>query len=94
MPEVVESTENHLTLSQLSVGSRLIVRSKQNWRFACVSRIAERQIVITVCSPKGGTYRLRRTVDAAVTMHGGIPILLHEIEDDWRTNFARYDTRW
>jgi hypothetical protein len=90
----VEAVVTTATLSQLAVGSRLIVRSKQNWRFACISRIVEQQIVITVCSPKGGTYRLRRGIDAAVTMHGGIPVLLHEIEDDWRTNFARYDTRW
>jgi hypothetical protein len=90
----VEITETQITLSQLSVGSRLIVRSKQNWRFACVSRVVEQQIVITVCSPKGGTYRLRRGMESELKMHGGIPVLNHEIEDDWRTNFARYDTRW
>ncbi len=81
-------------LSSLAVGSRLLVRSRVDWRFAAVSRIAEDLVVLTVCSPTGRTYRLRRDSDAQVLVEGTIPILPYEKSEDWRDNFSRYDHRW
>jgi len=89
----VEAAENQITLDQLAVGSRLIVRSRTDWRFAAVSRIAEERVVLTVCSPTGRTYRLRREMDTEIFIEGSIPILVHDEPDDWRENFGRYDRR-
>ena len=90
----METAETQITLDKLAVGSRLLVRSKQDWRFAAVSRIAEERIILTVCSPSGRTYRLRRDMDSEVSMEGTIPILVYDSEENWRENFSRYDHRW
>ena len=83
-----------VTLDQLATGTRLLVRSRTDWRFASVARVDEERVVLTVCAPTGRTYRLRRDLDAAVTIDGPVPILLHEAEDTWRDNFSPYDIRW
>lgn len=93
-PKALEITETQITLNQLPVGSRLLVRSRVDWRFASVSRIADGRIVITVCSPTGRTYRLNREFDTAVAIDGSIPVLVNEGSEDWRDNFSRYDFRW
>lgn len=78
----------------MAVGARLLVRSRADWRFAAVSRIGDEVIVLTVCSPTGRTYRLRRDMDSEIFMEGTIPILVYDEPDDWRENFGRYDIRW
>ncbi len=83
-----------ITLNQLTVGTRLLVRSRVDWRFAAISRIDEERVVLTVCSPTGRTYRLRRELDAQVLIEGTIPVLPHESSENWRENFSRYDHRW
>ncbi len=90
----METAEDQITLQQLAVGSRLIVRSKLDWRFAAVSKIVEERVVLTVCSPSGRTYRLRRDLDCELMMEGTIPILAYDETDCWRDNFSRYDYRW
>jgi hypothetical protein len=91
---VTDEDAPSISLASLAIGSRLVVRSRTDWRFAAVSRISEGQITITVCSPRGRTYRLRRTVDAEIRMCGSVPVLIHSDTDEWRENFGRYDTRW
>ena len=81
-------------LSELPVGSRLVVRSKVDWRFAAVSKVVEERVVLTVCSPKGGTYRLRRQSDTILIRDGLLYVLPSDCEDTWRDNFGRYDSRW
>lgn len=83
-----------MTLDQLAVGSRLVVRSRTDWRFAAVSKFADEQVVLTVCSPSGHCYRLRRDVDTTVAFEGTIPVLAYDSEDTWHDNFGRYDLRW
>ena len=78
----------------MAVGSRLIVRSRKDWRFAAISKRSEDKTVLTVCSPNGRTYRLRRESGSTVSMHGVIPVLVSELGDDWRENFSSYDLRW
>lgn len=90
----METADDQITLQQLAVGSRLIVRSKIDWRFAAVSKIVEERVVLTVCSPSGRTYRLRRDLDCELMMEGTIPILAYDETDSWRDNFSRYDVRW
>jgi hypothetical protein len=90
----LETAETQITLDQLAVGSRLLVRSRKDWRVAAVSKIAEERVVLTVCSPSGRTYRLRRDADSELTLNGQIPVLLSQYGDDWRDNFGSYDLRW
>jgi hypothetical protein len=90
----VESSQLKLKLSSLPLGGRLLVRSKTDWRVAVVCRISEEQITISVASPKGYNYRLRRPPDADVELDGRIPYLLLESAEPWRENFTTYDLRW
>ena len=90
----MEAAKTQITLEKLSVGDRLLVRSRMDWRFAAVSKIVEENVVLTVCSPTGRTYRLRRELDTAVSMEGTIPVLIYDSQDTWRDNFGRYDHRW
>lgn len=83
-----------MTLDKLPVGARLLVRSRIDWRLAAVSRVAEERVVLTVCSPTGRTYRLRRDLDTEIIFEGMIPILKIETDEDWRKNFSTYDSRW
>lgn len=90
----MEPARTQITLQQLPTGTRLIVRSRVDWRFAAVSRVSDEKVVLTVCSPKGRTYRLWREVDCEIDVEGTIPILRHDIDDNWRDNFGSYDLRW
>jgi len=90
----MEAADTHITLDQLPTGSRVLVRSRTDWRFAAVSKIVEQKVTLTVCSPSGRTYRLRRDLDCQIFMEGLIPIVVCDEPDDWRDNFGRYDSRW
>ena len=90
----METAKTQITLDKLAVGSRLIVRSRTDWRFAAVSKVIEDRVTLTVCSPSGRTYRLRRSLDAAIFMEGLIPVLPYDTNDTWRDNFCEYDPRW
>jgi hypothetical protein len=80
----------------MPIGARLLVRSRRDWRAAAVSRVVEETsiVVLTVCSPSGHSYRLRRDRATEVVIEGGFAILPSENEDTWRDNFSRYDVRW
>ena len=83
-----------MTLASIPLGGRLLIRSKTDWRVAVVCRIAEDRITISVASPKGYNYRLRRATDASISFDGRIPFLVIEDSDTWRENFSSYDARW
>lgn len=90
----MEFTQNEITLGEFPLGGRLLVRSKKDWRFAVVSRKTEEFISLSIASPKGGNYRVRRTADLAISFDGMIPFLAADYADTWRDNFSGYDTRW
>ncbi|MBP6002879.1 MAG: hypothetical protein KA746_05545 [Pyrinomonadaceae bacterium] len=90
----MEFAETQITLDSLLVGSRLLVRSKTDWRHACVSKHADEKVVLTVCSPSGRTYRIRRALTSEISLNGPIPVLIAEYPDDWHSNFSSYDSRW
>ena len=90
----MESTEAQITLAKIPLGGRLLVRSKTDWRVAVVCRIGEDKVTISVASPKGYNYRLRRPLDAVVDFDGRIPYLIAETNETWRDNFTSYDVRW
>jgi hypothetical protein len=83
-----------MKLDSLTIGARLLVRSKKEWRTAAVCRIGEEKIVLTICSPSGRTYRLYREPSVEVIYEGIIPILKSDKDENWRDNFSPYDTRW
>lgn len=83
-----------MTLRELPVGARLLIRSKTDWRVAVVSRFYEEKATLIVCSPNGRTYRLRRFVEMEIIYDGEIAILKSDSEEDWRDNFIKYDVRW
>lgn len=80
-----------LSLASLPIGSRLILRCRKDWRDATVTAIALEAITLSVCSPSGHTYRVRRPPDSLLIWDGSIPVLG---EGSWRVGFARYDLRW
>lgn len=88
--------EQRATLASLPTGARLVVRCKADWRAAVVSIITPECIKLLVNSPRGGTYRLRRSPDAVLRFDGLIPLLGEEDEITltWRDGFAVYDRRW
>ena len=90
----METAKTQITLDTLVIGSRLLVRSKKDWRFAAVSKMADGRVVLTVSSPSGYNYRLRRDMDAEIVYEGSIPILKYDETEDWRDNLSRYDLRW
>jgi hypothetical protein len=90
----MQEPPTEITLDQLPVGSRLLVRSRTDWRFAAISKVVEERVVLTVCSPSGHTYRLRRDLDTALAIDGEFYVLPYDCTDTWRENFSPYDVRW
>jgi hypothetical protein len=86
-----EKPENSLTLSSLPTGARLILRCRKDWRDASVAAISLEAITLSVGSPSGHTYRVRRAPDSLLLLDGSIPVLG---EGGWRTLRVRYDLRW
>ena len=91
---ILEITKTQITLRELPVGARLLIRSKKDWRVAVVSQFYEEKATLIVCSPNGRTYRLRRLLEMEIIFDGTIPILKIEAEENWRENFTKYDVRW
>jgi len=89
-----KKSDNPKTLGDFLIGSRLLIRTKKDWRVAVVSKFNEEKATLIVCSPNGRTYRLRRLLDMEIIFDGKIPILKSESEENWRDNFSKYDARW
>lgn len=81
------------TLGSLPLGARLVLRCRKDWRTATVAFIDAdtARVVLSVGSPSGHTYRLRRPSDSPLIFDGPIPVLG---EGQWRAGLARYDARW
>ena len=81
------------TLGALPLGARLILRCRKDWRAAavCAFEPDAARVVLSVASPSGHTYRLRRPADSRLSLDGPLPVLG---EGTWRAAFARYDLRW
>ena len=88
--------DDNLTIEDLPIGSKLLYRSKQDWRTAVVSRINEENATLIVCSPTGRTYKLKRKLQAQVYYEGSLVILKADgyAGEDWKDNYGNYDQRW
>jgi hypothetical protein len=82
------------TLAQLAPGSRLVLRCRKDWRAAAVSAVTPDCVVLTVASPSGHSYRVRRPHDSPLAFDGSIPVLSDRGSSGWRVALARYDARW
>jgi len=83
-----------MTIDDLPIGGRLLIRSRLDWRVAVVSRKTDDGITLSVASPKGRNYRLRREPGHAVRLERGVPFLATNETEKWTDNFAVYDRRW
>jgi hypothetical protein len=90
----VEPAENEITLRDLPIGARILIRSKKDWRVAVISYFTEEQATLLVCSPTGRTYRLSRNLETIIFFEGKIPLIKIETKENWRENFSKYDFRW
>ena len=90
----MEPAVETITLADIPVGGRLLVRSKKDWRVAVVSRKTEEFISISIASPSGYNYRIRRTGNEQIFLDGLIPFLPRDESEPWRENFSGYDVRW
>ncbi len=90
----MEINSKRLTLGELPIGSRLVLRCRKDWREAVVSKFYEEKVVLIVGSASGKTYRVRRPVDALLAFDGEIPFLTDCDEIEWRENLIKYDSRW
>ena len=90
----METTENQLTLRDLPIGARILIRTKKDWRAAVISYFTEEKVTLLVCSPSGRTYRLNRDSTTILFFEGKIPLIKIELEENWRENFTKYDFRW
>lgn len=86
-----QSAENILTLADLPVGARLVLRCRKDWRDATIAAVSLESITLSVGSPSGHTYRVRRPTDSLLSLDGSIPVLG---EGSWRAGRVRYDFRW
>ena len=82
---------NTLTLGALHVGARIILRCRKDWRDATIAARSPQAIILSVGSPSGHTYRVRKPADSPLTLDGSIPVLG---EGSWRAGRVRYDLRW
>jgi hypothetical protein len=87
----LSSPEKFSSLACLPVGAHLILRCRADWRNATVVSIAPDQVTLSVASPSGRTYRVRRPPDSPIFFDNSIPVLG---EGSWRALLARYDSRW
>lgn len=85
------ATENQISINTLTVGSRLVVQCKKDWRMAVVSAVTEERIVLQICSPSGRTYRKSCLLETLIDANGAIPFLG---EGFWQENLVKYDSRW
>ncbi|MEJ7712542.1 MAG: hypothetical protein WKF84_22510 [Pyrinomonadaceae bacterium] len=86
-----ESLIHQPILAELPIGGRLILRCRADWRDATVVAVSPDQVTLSVGSPNGRTYRVRRPAHTALFLDGQIPVLG---EGPWRAGMVRYDARW
>ncbi len=91
-----ESIEHILTLGDLPLGARLVLRCRKDWRDATIILISSEKITLAVGSPSGHTYRVRRVPDSPLYLDGSIPVLCEGAATPpaWRAGRVGYEARW
>jgi hypothetical protein len=81
-------------LGDIPLGGRLLYRSKKDWRTAVISRVSEDSVTLSVASPTGYNYRLKRDSKLTVEFDGQFLFIRSVPAERWRENFSIYDRRW
>lgn len=81
-----------MILSELHIGSRILVQCKKDWRMAVISKNFEDKIILQVCSPTGRTYRRKFAPETVLQFENDLIILGKE--NMWRKDYVKYDCRW
>jgi hypothetical protein len=90
-PSAADAPAQIQTLADLPLGAHLILRCRKDWRDATIISINIEHATLSVRSPTGRAYRLRRPLASALNFDGPIPLLG---TGSWRVGLARYDARW
>jgi hypothetical protein len=90
----MESIQLKKPLGELAVGTRLVIRTKTDWRSAVISRVGESGVSLRVCCSTGRVYWTKRAAEMEVLLEENIFRLETIAEEDWRTNFAKFEMRW
>ena len=61
---------------------------------AVISRIGESGVSLRVCTSTGRVYWTKRAAEMEVLLEENIFRLETIVEEDWRTNFAKFEIRW
>ncbi len=90
----MEVLSSRILLSELPVGTRLLIRTKKDWRSAVISRVGETDVALRVCCSSGRTYWTKRASEMSVVREENIFRLETIADEDWRANFAKFEVRW
>ncbi|HJR06698.1 MAG TPA: hypothetical protein VJ842_05540 [Pyrinomonadaceae bacterium] len=90
----IEVAADTATLGSLPLGAHLVLRCRKDWRTATIVAVELDRVTLSVSSPTGRTYRMRRPPDAPLTFDGHIPLLDAGKPSCWRVGLAHYDVRW
>lgn len=80
-----------LTLGHLPLGGRLLLKCRKDWRVAAIVARFPDVVVLSVGSPSGHTYRVKRPAETQLLFEGSIPMVG---AGAWRPGLVRYDIRW
>lgn len=90
----MEPSEGLVKLSLLPTGTRLLFRSRNEWRAAAIAGFAGERVSIQIASPRGRTYRIYRPMDSLLTFDGRFYRLTAENSAPVNAEIASYDRRW
>lgn len=90
----MEPAENVTTLGQMPLGSRLLFRAREDWRLASITRVSEEMIFLSVISPSGRSYRVRRQPTIEVGHRDSLYFLNSDEFQFTSDALAMYDVRW
>ncbi|MEW6362013.1 MAG: hypothetical protein AB1477_07845 [Acidobacteriota bacterium] len=90
----MDPSQNKITLSQMPIGSRILFRSRNEWRAASIARVADGRVSIQIASPLGRIYRISRSADTALYFDGRFYRLRPKVNSGDFVPVAVYDRRW
>ncbi|HYP51999.1 MAG TPA: hypothetical protein VEQ42_00575 [Pyrinomonadaceae bacterium] len=93
-PDATPTAPELPTLGSLPVGARLVLRCRKDWRDATVAFLEPDRVVLSVNSPTGHSYRVRRPPDSLLFLDGHVPVLGEGTPLSWRAGRVRNDARW
>jgi hypothetical protein len=82
-----------LTVGDLPTGTRVVIRSRTDWRTGAIARSNDEKVTVSVASPSGRNYRIRLEKSIRVNTREPIYIIPKGSDVDWLSVFCEYDDR-